>query len=530
MIIEKEKTVKLRKNTREYFINKGYKEASYQNEIVIKTEDLTPGSHEKVRVRCDFCEIEKEIPFRDYHHSVINHITGKYACQKHTREKELEATMIKHEQGILEKNDRFYYYIREHRLELLKEFIEKNKSIDGMWNDNIYNYFYNYNDDILQAVKDLGYDPDSLRTNSPKNKWEKIEDVEEALQSFISLYGYFPTRKEMIYEVGISGSALKKYDGALGLRKIIKYKGNNELIDNRGDYNRSTFEFITANFLIAQEIGYKREQSPFPKEEKKYRSDFTLFPKNKKPIHVEVWGYPEKDDKSEHAKFYNEKRKEKEKIYKKYNVNLVSVNFEIFQKSYKEIEEELYHIFNPVLNLKYDKIDFSLLVPPNKLSDEELLEKVMKYSDSNKMLPKSEDISKKENGVYKELLKRYKNMRNVAEKFNLNLPGSSKNFWSKEIIEKKMIEMMKKHNKIISKKEIKDEQYTEFTGIWFQVGKYGGTMYHRMKAYQYCLKNNIELPESELKYIRSKCRSLNIPKTTPIDEIIELSLKQKATS
>jgi len=526
MIIEKEKTVKLRKNTREYYAKIGYEEAMYQYEITVKTEDLMPGSHEKVKVQCDYCTIQKQMEYRNYYFYINNHITGKYACQKHTREKELEATKIKHERGILEKNDRFYYYIRENRLELLREFIEKNNSIDGIWDETVYSYFYNYNDDIIQAVKDLGYDPDSLRNNSSKNKWEKIEDVKKALEDFISIYGYFPTRKEIMYEVGISESALKKYGGALGLRKLIKYKGNDELIDNRGDYNRSTFELITANFLIAQEIGYKREQSPFSKKEKKFRSDFTLYPKNEMPIHIEVWGYPEDDYKSEHATFYNERRKEKEDLYKKYNVKLISVNAEIFRKSYKEIEEEFHQIFNPVLNLKYDKIDFRLLVPPTKLSDEELLAKVMKYSISDETLPKSEDISKEENGVYKELLKRYKNMRNVAEKFNLNLPGSSQNFWSKEMVEKKMIEMMKKHNKMISKEELKEEKYKEFVGIWVQAGKYGGTMYHRMKAYQYCLKNNIDLPESELKYIRSKCRSLSIPKTTPIDEIIELSLQK----
>lgn len=88
----------------DYYESKGYKiprridskgrlSIPRGTEIIVKTKDLTEGSHAKVQVKCDYCDTVKEVEYRDYlkyHDKKLGDCCVK--CRK-----------IKHEQTMLER-------------------------------------------------------------------------------------------------------------------------------------------------------------------------------------------------------------------------------------------------------------------------------------------------------------------------------------------------------------------------------------------------------------------------------------------
>lgn len=527
MIIDKEVFVKWNNANKKHYLSKGYGPYENKKEFKVKVEDLNKGSRTLVNVKCEYCEIPKikKIMFGEYYTAVMKHITKKYACKKCIVKKTMEGTKIKAEKGQLLPGEKFFYSIKENRMTALKDYIEKNQSISGLADSLVYGYFYTYNDDIFKAIEELGYDHMKLRSMMPRGYWADFDVVKEAIEEFILMYKKFPTGKEMQYELKINPDAIKKHGGITEIKKKMNYKNNESLIDNRGDYNRSSYELITANFLIAQGISYKREQKPFHQKNSRHRSDFTFYPKNKKPIHVEVWGFLKRDNTEVGIK-YKKHREEKEKLYQGNDIILISIEPEIFKQSYEKIEKNLNNIFSKYLSLDFEKLEQRLLIPANKISDKEILELVMSYSNDDEFFPPISTIENKHNGIYAEVIKRYGNFSEFAEKYNKKMHSNSPNYWNHERIRERLVYMIKTYHQIYSEKIVRKMDDYFLKGLTDAIYTRGGWMYHRMKAYKYCLENNIDLPESELKYIRSKCRSLNIPKTTPVHEIIELSLQK----
>lgn len=58
--------VKWHHSNKNHYINKGYKYTYNGDAFFVKAEDLYSGSHQKVRVICDYCGKEYEVEFRNY--------------------------------------------------------------------------------------------------------------------------------------------------------------------------------------------------------------------------------------------------------------------------------------------------------------------------------------------------------------------------------------------------------------------------------------------------------------------------------
>ena len=54
------------KQSKEYYISKGYKCLNIKDSIYVKAEDLYRGSRAKVVVICDYCKKEYEKIYKDY--------------------------------------------------------------------------------------------------------------------------------------------------------------------------------------------------------------------------------------------------------------------------------------------------------------------------------------------------------------------------------------------------------------------------------------------------------------------------------
>ena len=76
MILDDFCSVKVNSKNSKYYNSKGYDTS--EKEIIIKTSDLIPGSHNLVRVSCDICGLEKNIIWREYYRSYSN--GNLYCC------------------------------------------------------------------------------------------------------------------------------------------------------------------------------------------------------------------------------------------------------------------------------------------------------------------------------------------------------------------------------------------------------------------------------------------------------------------
>lgn len=110
-LITKEIEVKLNAKHVKYYVDLGYdipkrhREGSREylgglvydlsKTIIVKVEDLPPGSHVKIQCECDYCGDPVDIEYRKYY-KIINSDVPKIACKKCKYQKEVECNMVRH--------------------------------------------------------------------------------------------------------------------------------------------------------------------------------------------------------------------------------------------------------------------------------------------------------------------------------------------------------------------------------------------------------------------------------------------------
>ena len=70
--------IKINSNNLEHYKSRGY-ECNKSDEIIVRAEDLTKGSHQKVKIQCNGCGEESEVEYRQYLKS--NHDGKTYCCK-----------------------------------------------------------------------------------------------------------------------------------------------------------------------------------------------------------------------------------------------------------------------------------------------------------------------------------------------------------------------------------------------------------------------------------------------------------------
>jgi len=290
-----------------------------------------------VNVKCDYCREEKEIAYREYIKNINNEYINKYACKNCIHLKKQEILIKKQKLGLLTKKDKGYWIFRENRLIELKLYIEKYKTISCMQKNKegalIYSLFDQYDDNLKNACIELGYNYSSLlKFQREETYYNNYDNLKNDITEIINELERFPKQREILNRLHISNNVLLKYGGINNIKLDMNYNDENDLIDDRGFFNRSICEYMTAQYFIANNVPYLREQHPFINKYKNYRSDFTLQLFDGRIIQVEVWGYSKSDNSSKRAISYNIKRKLKENLYNEYNYILIGINYEIFYK------------------------------------------------------------------------------------------------------------------------------------------------------------------------------------------------------
>ena len=213
--------------------------------IKVHVLDLMNGSHTLVKVQCDECGKIYERPYKDYSKKYCVQKIGKLFCVDC-----VNPCMVKYNIASEQVwNDKNYV------LKRLDDFIKKNGTLKGWTVNNkegtaIAHGLRNHNYNLEELCNELGYNYYELREiYYPEGFLYDYDNFKSVIQNFIDENGYFPSQKQMRYDLHIPESIPQRFGGS---EKIIKDMNidKNYLIDDRGFYNRSYYEYILAQFLI----------------------------------------------------------------------------------------------------------------------------------------------------------------------------------------------------------------------------------------------------------------------------------------
>jgi hypothetical protein len=410
------------------FVKKGIK-------FIIPIEHLPVKASNQIEIKCDYCLRHFFRPYKD--HTSISEkdlLITKDACSDCRFEKSKEITLKKQELGLLNPSDNSYWKFKQNRLKELLGYIKKHGTLNNLYSSNdggrtIWSNFRRNNHSIEEAIVELGYTREGLLLSLPYAHYYDLNKLSEKIQTYINMLGKFPTQQEMINELGIHQGVIQKHGGIYEVKRKMNYNDQDDLCDDNGFYNRSSYEYIVAQFLIHNtDIQYKREQSPFPKHENGYLSDFSFTVESGETVFVEVWGFY---GGTKRNTIYQNIKKDKKLLYEKYNLKLIEINKALFQRKMDSIQEELSRAFSPYSNMKFEKVDSNLLVQPTKLTDEELLGEILSFSNDKEILPNSSYLKKiGKYCLYDVASKRYGSYHNFGLAFNKSTTKKNQGFWN----------------------------------------------------------------------------------------------------
>lgn len=500
--------------------------------ITVHILDLMKGSHTMVKVQCDECGKIYEMPYKDYLKKYCVLKIGKlfcFDCINPAMSKYCIAT-----QKI--------WADKSYVLKRLDNFIKKNGTLKGWTVNN------QEGASIAARIREHGYDLEELCTELGYNYYElrdiyypegflyNYDNFKSILQKFIDENGYFPSQKQMRYDLHIPESIPLRFGGS---EQIMKDMGitENYLIDDRGFYNRSYYEYILAQYLIHNNIPYEREQCPFPYPNDKLRSDFTFTTIDGIVYHLELWGYTSGYEYLEsRANEYLKRKEMKKNLYKKYNINLIEVDAQVFSNTLAAIQNRLSNILSNILNVELKDVDRKYIINPRGLTNDELFESIMKYSEDGITLPDVLFLQKNDTSLLNEILLRFDNYNNFAKEYGVRT-NNKRGFWNKETVLDTMFIIKDKYGFMPTSSYIRNNKlYKEdkiFVGLTSAMKTvYDSTIDAYLTFFERCNDENIKLQEYEINFLNNivnhKTVNKKSVKETEIQRAIYLLQEQEA--
>jgi len=504
MIQEIEVLVNVTHRNKTYYRNKEYI-CENGDSILVKINDLNPNGITMVHAECQGCKVIFPMEYRTYLININSTEINEYYCNKCNHIKKGKINSIKQSEGKLTRKDRGYWTFKENRTNELYDYIVKHdNNLNNMikFDPHLFNAIYEYDKGIPNLLRELNLNPEEYLPEKMSNWNNSQESISNKIKSFINENKRFPSQQEMGGVLRISSREFQKYfKNFEECKKYIGYYNKDDLIDNRGDLNRSHYELFVANYLIAQGLGdyYKREESPFKKYDTSlnYRSDFTFYLKDKE-IHIEVWASSYDNKFLGIYRDYLNKRKIKEDLYKKNKDDIILIGIEpkTFACSYKQIERNLYEIFKNYLELNYSNIDYELLLTPNNLTEDEVLNLLIKYSSNANKIPSNQEVLKHKGGyaLLNYINKRFGGLTYFAVKYGKDI-GHKNQYWNDNTVFKSFDYMLEKYNQFLSKTEYKKIDDCRLQGLYAYIDKTYSLIDYKIKYINNLIDNHLILSE-----------------------------------
>ena len=171
MLVQNQKTnVKITKANKEWYEQKGYSDMQNRVSILVAVEDLTPGTHAKVQVKCDYCGKIVNVVWKDY----VARNNGKYAC-KNCRLKKASETTLRQRQESLHSRAMAFCNIKGYELLTPKAHIQNSSSYvkyncprHGEHVTKIYALISGH------GCKECQYEENALKSRHPADYVEKV--------------------------------------------------------------------------------------------------------------------------------------------------------------------------------------------------------------------------------------------------------------------------------------------------------------------------------------------------------------------
>lgn len=147
------------------------------------------------------------------------------------------------------------------------------------------------------------------------------------------------------------------------------------------------------------------------------------------------------------------------------------------------------------------------MVNPNKLTDDELLDRFMEYSDDVRFLPKQEILMKNVPTLFNEMIRRYGNKNNFAKRFN-KLTYSKFGLWDKNLALNIFNYIHNTYGYLLKMSYIRDKSLakTDSMLIGYQNGMqkvFGSVTDGYLFYYNYCIENRIILHKNDISYLKN---------------------------
>lgn len=521
MIINKDITTTWNPTTKDHYISKGYVFTKYRDKLKVNTKDLVDNSNEIVEVLCTYCNNTYNRKHRNVIISIRNSIVGKWACQSCNQIKIQEERKIRQEKGLIKPEDSDYLIYEENVLIELDRHIKYQGSIQGLHIENakLYSAIYrNKSLNMTDLIEKLGYNWGDVSSEKPRNLYKDFNLLEEEIKAFIKDNNRFPNTYDMTKTINVDGRTIQYHGGMDEIKRKISYSDTCDLIDDRGFLNSSYLEFLVAQYLICNNVQYKREVLPF--KDSSHRSDFYIETEDGDSVHIEVWGYS-KNGKGSREIGYNRSRALKESKYKNNNIKLISLEYdEMNGKPYSEIQEYLKKELRSLEDMILKDVDTKSFIHAGLLTDKEMLDVFMKYSDDD-CLPTQEILQ--ENNLNKyliEIRKRYtEGYYGFAKAMGKELSGY-KYIWNKESLYVELFNFVSNTKLPISKKNMIESGLhgmLNFSRIYYDRGGYTPI---KLDFYSKYIKENDYIHPYDLEFL-SRLANRSEPSARYLEEDIK---------
>jgi hypothetical protein len=513
------KTVELiwNKRNKQRFLSKNYTFTKIGDTFSVSVFDLPNNSTINIKAKCDYCgdETPPNLTYGKYYRQALSSPVKTYACKKSecNLKKRFDMAKYKQQRGELNEKNPFYFHFEENVMKLLESYLLKYENLYQITNKpegvRLLNIFQRHNEfDMIEMAKKLGHVEETLENNpllglsrkemnSEHRRNEKFEEVKAVILEFMENYKRFPTYEEASVLKGMNTGKIDKLGGIHGIREQMNIKDPAYLIDDRGWPNKSSYEWTVAQFLIHNNVFYKRDQKPFI--ESGHKSDFTFYPEEGPIIHLELWGY-DKTSGGKIAKEYSITKQKKIKLYKKYKdeIQLVSLERSMFERaSYDQLQAELKRILEPILTIKLNEVKQEIIIPPTMLSDEQLYEEFLKYTNNGEITPLYFDLP---NNLQVAISKRYKNYEVFLKKYNFQPNKESANV-PIEYLFKACEACINDEGSLLNLKSYLEKNKNLFKGYIRKSRKNGGFFNVKLSFFRYCIDNEIPILEDDQMFL-----------------------------
>lgn len=291
-------------------------------------------------------------------------------------------------------------------------------------------YIHKNGNSIHDYANKIGYEA----TQKPIGYWKDFENVKKELQPIIDKNNdKFPTQEMIRSNIGnaVLMGIYRYHKSIIEVAEKMGYEIDSYFKTTDGHYVQSSNEYLLDEFLYSR--GIKHEVGGLISSDHSYLYDFKID-----DFYIEIWGYEENRENNKICERYKKKREKKEMLYKELGFNLISIENDVFKKSFEEIEQYFIDLFSSLGFLLEKKIcDYDIVNTAKhcRFWSESKIEMCLKEIISKiDHFPTSVELLEMNEGGLVDAIKRFGGSNYFRSKMGYDIIKQSNNYWNDNTI------------------------------------------------------------------------------------------------